>query len=63
MFANQHLVTSPTNNQTWGQILSKVFKCKCFQIFQMQMQSQILLFSSNANANTFQKVFKYFQIL
>ena len=44
--------------QTWGQIVSKVFKCKCkyFQIFQMQ----ILLFSSNANANTFQKYFKCF---
>ena len=40
--------------QTWGQILLKVFKCKYFSIFQMQ----ILLFSSNAN--TFQKYFKYF---
>ena len=26
------------NLQTWGQILSKVFKCKCFLKFQMQMQ-------------------------
>ena len=44
--------------QAWGQILLKVFKCKWkyFLIFQMQ----ILLFSSNANANTFQKYFKYF---
>ena len=40
--------------QTWGQILSKVFKCKYFSSFQMQ----ILLFS--LNANTFQKYFKYF---
>ena len=52
------LTLGPSFKQTWGQILLKVFKCKYFSIFQMQMQ--ILLFSSNANANTFQKYFKYF---
>ena len=48
--------------QTWGQILSKVFKCKYFSFFQMQ----ILLFSSNTNtfqssSNTFSNTFKYFK--
>ena len=42
---------SSATGQTWGQILLKVFKCKYFVIFQMQ----ILLFSSNPN--TFQNAF------
>ena len=56
----QHLASSGTIGQGWGQILEKGFKSKSFEFFQIQIKSKSLLFQKdlNPNPNPFEKGIK-----